>query len=226
MVEDDSSILANLEFNLKREGYDVLTATDGVSALDLARSRSPDLILLDLMLPLMTGTEICRSLRRDGDTVPIIMLTARTDELDRVVGLEAGADDYVPKPFSVREVVARVGAMLRRVDMDHRDAQGEEPETITIGDLTLDLASRESMKHGERVHLRPKEFDLLVFLSKSRGRAFSRDQLLEHVWGYDYAGDTRTVDVHVRWLRQKIEADPSDPQLLLTVRGVGYRITA
>jgi DNA-binding response OmpR family regulator len=223
LVEDDPSIMATLKYNLVREGYDMLVASDGAEALTLARSRTPDLIVLDLMLPIMSGTEVCRSLRADGDTVPILMLTARDHEIDRVVGLEIGADDYMVKPFSIREVIAKVAAMLRRVDMLVSEPFDQTSERLEAGDLVIDLAGREVTREGEVIHLRPKEYDLVAFLAQHPGRAYSRDQLLQHVWGYDYAGDTRTVDVHVRWLRQKIEDEPSDPKLVLTVRGMGYR---
>ena len=223
LVEDDPSILATLKYNLGMEGYEVLAALDGAEALTLARSRTPNLIVLDLMLPIMSGTEVCKALRAEGDTVPILMLTARTEEIDRVVGLEIGADDYMVKPFSVREVVAKVAAMLRRVEMLTENDQEQPEERLEIGDIIIDLAGREVTRNDKVIHLRPKEYDLLVYLVLDRGRAFSRDQLLQHVWGYDYAGDTRTVDVHVRWLRQKIEEDPSAPKYVLTVRGLGYR---
>ena len=223
LVEDDPSILATLKYNLGMEGYEVLVALDGAEALTLARSRTPNLIVLDVMLPIMSGTEVCRSLRAEGDTVPILMLTARTEEGDRVVGLEIGADDYMIKPFSVREVVAKVAAMLRRVEMLTANDQEQPAERLEIGDIVIDLAGREVTRSNKVIHLRPKEYDLLVYLVLDRGRAFSRDQLLQHVWGYDYAGDTRTVDVHVRWLRQKIEEEPSAPKYVLTVRGLGYR---
>ena len=223
LVEDDPSILATLKYNFGMEGYEVLVALDGAEALTLARSRSPSLIVLDVMLPIMSGTEVCRSLRAEGDTVPILMLTARTEEVDRVVGLEIGADDYMVKPFSVREVVAKVAAMLRRVEMLTAEGADQPEERLSIGDMIIDLAGREVSRDGIVIHLRPKEYDLLVYLAQDRGRAFSRDQLLQHVWGYDYAGDTRTVDVHVRWLRQKIEENPSAPEHVLTVRGMGYR---
>lgn len=223
LVEDDPSILATLKYNFGTEGYEVLVASDGAEALTLARSRTPNVIVLDLMLPIMSGTEVCKSLRAEGDTVPILMLTARTDEVDRVVGLEIGADDYMVKPFSVREVVAKVAAMLRRVEMLTAKGQDQPEERLEIGDIVVDLAGREVSRNDEVIHLRPKEYDLLVYLALNPGRAYSRDQLLQHVWGYDYAGDTRTVDVHVRWLRQKIEEDASAPKHVLTVRGLGYR---
>ncbi len=225
LVEDDPNLLTALRYNLASEGYDVLAATDGQQGLAIARSHSPDVVVLDLMLPSLGGLDVCRALRRDGDTVPILMLTARDAEVDRIVGLEVGADDYVTKPFSVRELIARVAAMLRRVEMLKAENAGGDDETLTFGDLSIDLARREVARGGQIVRLRPKEFDLLAFLARGGGRAFSREQLLQHVWGYDYFGDTRTVDVHVRWLRLKIEDDPSNPCRVVTVRGVGYRFS-
>jgi two-component system OmpR family response regulator len=226
VVEDDRNLLGVLEYNLRKEGYGVLTASDGVQALDEARSGRPDLAILDIMLPKLDGLEVCRILRGEM-TIPILMLTARTDEVDRVVGLEIGADDYVTKPFSMRELLARVRAMLRRSEMAPQPAapspRGPAPSTVTAGDLRIDLLRHEASLRGSRVGLSLKEFDLLAFLAANRGRVFSRDELLEKVWGYDYSGDTRTVDVHVSWLRRKVEDDPANPRRIVTVRGVGYR---
>jgi DNA-binding response OmpR family regulator len=226
VVEDDRNLQEVLEYNLRKEGYSVLTASDGVEALDAARSGRPDLVILDLMLPRIDGLEVCRILRGEM-TVPILMLTAKTDEVDRVVGLEIGADDYVTKPFSMRELLARVRAMLRRVEMMPQPAAppagGPMPSSVTAGDLHIDLARHDVSLRGARVELSPKEFDLLAFLASNRGRVFSRDELLEKVWGYDYSGDTRTVDVHVSWLRRKVEDDPAYPRRLVTVRSVGYK---
>lgn len=219
-------MLAALRYNLTAEGYDVLTSTDGRQALLVARSHSPELIILDVMLPEMSGLDVSRSLRRDGNTVPILMLTAKDAEVDRIVGLEVGADDYVTKPFSLRELVARVAAMLRRVDMLSASAVPVGEEKLFFEELCVDLAGRQVTWDGEPIHLRPKEFELLAFLAKNAGRAYSRDQLLQHIWGYDYAGDTRTVDVHIRWLRQKVEEDPANPKHIQTVRGVGYRFAS
>ena len=189
----------------------------------IAREHSSDLIVLDLMLPAISGLDVARALRRDADLVPIIMLTARDAEVDRIVGLEVGADDYVTKPFSVRELLARIAALLRRVEMLRQAPADDDGETLTFGELAIDLAGREVTRNGEDLRLRPREYELLAFLAGNKGRAFSRDELLQHVWGYEYFGDIRTVDVHVRWLRQKIEEDPSTPRRILTVRGVGYR---
>ena len=218
IVEDEPTLLATLRYNLEREGYAVATAPDGEAALALARSERPQLVVLDVMLPKLDGFEVCRILRRET-AVPIIMLTAKTDEVDKVVGLELGADDYVTKPFSMRELLARVRALLRRAE---RSPQAEN-ESITTGDLTVDVTKRLVSRAGRALALKPKEYELLAFLARNRGRAFTREQILSQVWGYDFAGDTRTVDVHVRWLREKIEDEPSKPTRLITVRGTGYR---
>jgi len=226
VVEDDATLLDLLRYNLSKEGYEVFTARDGQSALATAREQKPDMLVLDIMLPELDGLEVCRILRKET-SVPILMLTAKADEIDKVVGLEVGADDYVSKPFSLRELLARVKAMLRRAELSREDLAGRESEGVSVvevGDLTIDLDQHVVTQNGEVVSLSPKEFDLLSFLAQNRKRAFSRDYLLDKVWGYEYGGDTRTVDVHVRWLRQKIEADPSRPNRLLTVRGVGYKL--
>jgi two-component system OmpR family response regulator len=225
IVEDDQTLLNVLKYNLVKENYDVLTAADGVQALDAARSNKPDLIVLDIMLPKLDGFEVCRILRREM-TTPILMLTARAEETDKVVGLELGADDYMTKPFSMREFLARVKAMLRRTEM-LKTATSPDKETTTslikVGEIEIDLARHRVSRGSTLIDLSPKEFDLLAFLVKNKEQVFSRDQLLEKIWGYDYAGDTRTVDVHIRWLRQKIESDPANPRHLLTVRGIGYK---
>jgi DNA-binding response OmpR family regulator len=218
IVEDDPNILEVLKYNLGKEGYDTITAIDGVQALELARTNKPDLIVLDIMLPKMSGFEVCRILRKEM-AIPIIMLTARDDEIDKVTGLDLGADDYMTKPFSIRELMARIRAMLRRVEI-----QTVIPETpLRFGDLEVDTLHHVITRAGNTLNLSPKEFDLLVFLTSNRGLVFSRDQLLEKVWGYDYSGDTRTVDVHIRWLREKIETNSEEPKRLITVRGVGYK---
>jgi len=217
VVDDEPTLVATVKYNLEREGYQVVTAVDGESGLSMARVERPDLIILDLMLPGLDGFEVCRILRREM-TAPILMLTAKTGEVDKVVGLELGADDYVTKPFSMRELLARVRALLRRAEKPAAEA-----EVVTAGGLQVDLAKREASKRGQPLSLKPKEFELLAFFLRNRGRAFSRDQLLDQIWGYDFAGDTRTVDVHVRWLRQKIEDNPAKPTRLITVRGLGYR---
>ncbi len=227
VVEDDQTLLETLEYNLSRQGYHVLTASDGPTALKVAREERPDLVLLDLMLPGLDGFEVCRILRRETN-VPILMLTARADEIDKVVGLELGADDYLTKPFHMRELLARVKALLRRVRLVREEAaasgdQEPEGEAWTFGDLVISPGRREVRRGGARLHLRPKEYDLLLFLAQNRGQALSRDRILEQVWGWDFGGGTRTVDVHIRWLREKIEPDPAHPTRIVTVRGVGYR---
>ncbi|MHB0871154.1 MAG: winged helix-turn-helix domain-containing protein [Chloroflexota bacterium] len=222
VVEDERILLDTLRYNLSKAGYEVRTADDGEAALRVARQESPDLVLLDVMLPKVDGFDVCRTLRQES-SVPILMLTARDDEVDKVLGLELGADDYLTKPFSLRELMARVKALLRRSEMVLSDGERLAGKPLREGDLEVDLLSHQASRAGTPLHLKPKEFDLLAFLMRRRGQAFSRDQLLQHVWGYDYAGDTRTVDVHVRWLREKVEADPSSPQLIETVRGIGYR---
>ena len=222
VVEDDRNLLETIKYNLVKEGYEALVAVDGAEALEIARNEKPDLIILDIMLPKIDGFEVCRILRREMN-VPIIMLTARTDETDRIMGLDTGADDYMTKPFSIRELLARIRALLRRAGM----AEAKLPENaaiIKIGDITIDLNRHRVISKGQTLELTAKEYDLLVFLAQNESYVFSREQLLEKVWGYDFAGDTRTVDVHIRWLRQKIEDDPANPMHLLTVRGTGYKI--
>jgi two-component system OmpR family response regulator len=222
VVEDDPNLLSTLKYNLQQEGYDVTTAVDGVKAIETARSGKPELIILDVMLPKLSGFEVCRILRQDM-IVPILMLTAKTEETDKVVGLEIGADDYVTKPFSMRELLARVRAMLRRAKMAEPETANENT-LLKINDLEIDPARHRATLSGTTLELTPKEFDLLAFLARNKGFVFNREQLLERVWGYDYAGDTRTVDVHIRWLRQKIETDPQKPGYLVTVRGTGYKM--
>jgi len=225
LVEDDRTLLDVLKYNLTKEGHDVITACDGVEALNVARDKKPDLIVLDVMLPKLDGFEVCRILRRET-TTPILLLTAKASETDKVVGLELGADDYMTKPFSMREFLARIKSMLRRAEMMkmvESSAKETTPSIIKVGGLEIDFARHKVSQSGTTIDLSPKEFDLLAFLLKNREQVFSRDQLLEKVWGYDYAGDTRTVDVHIRWLRQKIEVDPANPKHLLTVRGIGYK---
>lgn len=217
LVEDDTTLLETLEYNLQKAGYTVSKASDGLAALEVARRENPELVILDLMLPLLDGLSVCRLLRQET-AVPILMLTARAGEMDKIVGLEAGADDYLTKPFSLGEFLARVRALLRR-------APGESGiQIIKVGNLTIDSSKHRVWRGDLELVLRPKEFDLLVELARHRAMVLSREVLLERVWGYDYAGDTRTVDVHIRRLREKIERDPSQPQLIQTVRGVGYRL--
>jgi two-component system OmpR family response regulator len=227
IVEDDKTLLSVLGYNFTKEGYSVLTAEDGVTALELARSKQPDLIVLDIMLPQLDGLEVCRILRREMN-VPILMLTAKVEEVDRIVGLELGADDYVTKPFGMRELLARVKALLRRTRTGQQAATDAVASrtSFRIADLEVDTGARKASRAGTPIYLNRTEFDLLVFLMRNRGIVFSRDQILDQVWGFDFEGDARTVDVHVRWLRQKIEADPGNPRHLLTVRGVGYKFEA
>lgn len=233
VVEDEPALLDTLEYNLSRQGYEVRTAADGLTALEVARRDRPDLIILDIMLPGLDGFEVCRTLRREMN-VPILILTARADEVDRIVGLEVGADDYLTKPFSMRELMARVKALLRRVRLVREEVATTVTEaadageyatapTLTFGDLTIDMARHEVRRGGHVIPLKPKEYELLVFLVRHRGIVLSRDLILERVWGWDYAGETRTVDVHIRWLREKIEPNPAAPRRIVTVRGVGYR---
>ena len=218
IVEDEQAIVDILKFNLQNEGYETLEALDGEEGLRLAREADPDLILLDVMLPKMNGFEVCGAIRADGRAVPILMLTAREEESDKVLGLETGADDYITKPFSLRELMARVKANIRRRNLD----ANANSATRTAGGLSLDEAGFVAFKHGKALDLSQKEFDLLRLLMASPGKVFSREALMEKVWSYDYFGDTRTVDVMVRRLREKLEDDPGSPTYILTRRGVGY----
>ena len=222
VVEDEPNLLAALEYTLEQEGYVVHTAIDGESGLHLARTREPDVLILDVMLPSLDGFEICRIIRRES-SIPILMLTARGEEVDRVVGLELGADDYVTKPFSMRELLARIRSLLRRASPPTSIGSQNESEVLRSGDLIIDLASHSATLEDKPLDMKPREFSLLSLLAANRGRAFTRDQILERLWGHDYIGDSRTVDVHVRWLREKIEPEPSKPQRIVTIRGVGYR---
>jgi len=227
VVEDEPTLQETLAYNLSRQGYQVEAAGDGQAAIEKARIWQPDLILLDIMLPILDGFEVCRIIRREMN-VPILMLTARDEEIDRVLGLEMGADDYLTKPFSIRELLARVKALLRRVRLDRDQFVGsgersEPAEALTFDNLELDLIRREVRLNGQALPLKPKEFDLLLYLARHRGQALSRELILERVWGWDFSGGSRTVDVHVRWLREKIEPDPNNPSRIVTVRGSGYR---
>lgn len=219
VVEDEENLLEALRYNLEHDGHSVLTAADGAKGLETARSALPDLIILDVMLPGLDGLEVCRILRRETDA-PILMLTAKGEEIDRVVGLELGADDYVAKPFSMRELMARVRALMRR---PRSRTPGPSAEPLRAGPLTLDAEAHSARLGEDELRLKPREFDLLALFMRNPGRAFTRDQILERLWGRDYIGDVRTVDVHVRWLREKIESDPSAPARIITIRGVGYR---
>lgn len=232
VVEDDSTLSEMLQYNLQRQGYDVLLAGDGRKGMQLARDHKPDLIILDVMLPGADGFEVCRILRKEL-SVPILMLTARTEEIDKIVGLEMGADDYITKPFSIRELLARVKAHLRRTEMIREDVVSEtgsngvnvprQSLVLTFGNMTIDENRREVFLDDEPLRLKPKEFELLLFLARNRGIAVSRDLILERVWGWSYDGNSRTVDVHVRWLREKLEPDSNEPKRIITVRGIGYR---
>jgi DNA-binding response OmpR family regulator len=226
VVDDEATLRETLVEALELEGYRAIPAADGREALARFRADHPDLVLLDLMLPELSGVEVCRILRAES-AVPIVMLTARDGEVDKVVGLELGADDYVTKPFSLRELTARIRGIFRRADQLAAAGAGASssaatPALVDLGRVQVDLAGHRLLRDGRPVALKPKAFELLAFLMRNPGRVFTRDQLLEHVWGYDYAGETRTVDVHVHWLRSELETDPSTPELLQTVRGVGY----
>jgi DNA-binding response OmpR family regulator len=219
VVDDEATLRETVAHLLEREGYRVVSAADGREALEVFRAERPDVVLLDLMLPELSGMEVCRILRHESD-VPILMLTARSSEIDKVVGLEVGADDYVTKPFSLPELLARVRALLRRRENALLPATPDRP--VDLGRVQVDLRGHRLLRDGRPVPIKPKAFELLAFLLAHRGQVFSREQLLERVWGYHYAGETRTVDVHVHWLRAAIEKDPARPELLETVRGVGY----
>ena len=225
VVEDEENLLAAIKYNLDNEGYLSITANNGTEAIGLVSSEDPDLVILDVMLPELDGLEVCRIIRKDND-VPIIFLTAKDQEMDRVVGLELGADDYVVKPFSMRELLARVKAMLRRQRVKDSFTKVHLEEVLVSGSLSLNTASRILTRDGEILDIKPRAFDLLLLLMQNKGRAFSREQILERLWGTDFSGDTRTVDVHIRWIREKIEDDPSDPTKLKTVRSIGYRFEA
>jgi DNA-binding response OmpR family regulator len=224
LVDDEPNLLHTLRYSLRQAGYEVVTAVTGEEALAQARGERPDVVVLDVMLPGLDGFEVCRRLRGES-SVPILMLTARTDEVDRVVGLEVGADDYLTKPFSQRELVARLKAMLRRRELLRQELAEGPPnaESLASDDLHVDVRGHRAQLGGRPVALKPKEFDLLTFLMRHRGQVFSAEQLLERVWGYADTSDPRTVPVHIRTLREKLEADPSRPTRIETVRGVGYR---
>jgi DNA-binding response OmpR family regulator len=219
VVDDEATLRETVVDALEAEGFKVSAAADGREALARFRAERPDLVLLDLMLPEMSGIEVCRIIRAESG-VPIVMLTAKDSELDKVVGLELGADDYVTKPFSLRELSARIRAIFRRAEQ--AATEHTPPASVTIGDVQVDLAGHRLLRDGEVLPVKPKAFELLVFLLRNPGQVFTRDQLLERVWGYDYAGETRTVDVHIHWLRGQLEPDPANPQFIHTVRGVGY----
>ena len=228
VVEDEESLLQTLRYNLSRAGHAVRLCTDGSVGLEMALENPPDLLVLDLMLPGVDGLEICRRLRAEVTNaavshVPILILTARDEEIDKVVGLEVGADDYLTKPFSMHELLARVKALLRRADM--AAAPRDAPARLESGDLVVEVGARRAVLAGSELQLKPREFDLLTYFLRYPGQVLKRDRLLRNVWGYESAGDTRTVDIHVRWLRGKIEDDANNPTRIQTIRGVGYMFT-
>ncbi len=225
VVDDEPNIVDILRFNLEREGYEVLTAEDGVQGLEMARSSDPDLILLDVMMPEMDGFQVCREIRKADKLTPIIMLTAREEETDRVMGLELGADDYVSKPFSVRELMARVRTNIRRQTAMNETETGKKEGMIRAGSISVDTSGQQIFKNGVPVEVTQREYALLLFLAGSVGTVFSRETLMQKVWNYDYWGDTRSVDVAVRRLREKLEDDPANPTLLCTRRGAGYYLS-
>jgi DNA-binding response OmpR family regulator len=225
VVEDDVPLRDALAYNLRADGYQVLVASDGVTALEIARHKPVSLVLLDLMLPRLDGLEVCRQLRSKPETadLAILMLTARVEETDLIVGLELGADDYVTKPYAWNELRARIRALLRRGGQKGAVDPADGVRQLSAGDLRVDLDRREVLRRGEEITLPARLFDLLVYFMRNRGHVLTRDRMLEKVWGYDYEGLSRTIDVHIRWLRERIEDDPANPQLIQTVRGVGYR---
>ena len=219
VVDDEEHIQELIKFNLEKNGYKVICADNGIDAIKLAKEQLPQLMLLDLMLPGMDGLDVCKEIRKDSSmsNMPIIMITAKGEEIDKIIGLELGADDYITKPFSVRELVARIKAILRRTNMQIVE------KTFNIGNLTIDFGKHEVSKNDSRIDLTLKEFELLEILIKNKGRVMTRDFLLDKIWGYEYVGETRTVDVHIRHLRQKIEDDDKNPAYIQTIRGIGYR---
>ena len=229
VVEDELALRETITYNLQQQGYEVIAAEDGETAIQLAKENRPDLMLLDIMLPNVDGFEVCRILRKEMN-LPILMLTARSSEIDRVLGLEMGADDYIVKPFSMRELLSRVKAQLRRMKMIREEIDNQSPDgNVNEGDilrfdnLQIDILRREVSRDGKILAMKPKEYDLLHYLAKHRRAALSRDTILREVWGWEYTGGTRTVDVHIRWLREKIEEDPANPSRIITIHGIGYR---
>ncbi|WP_019242882.1 MULTISPECIES: response regulator transcription factor [Bacillus] len=224
VVDDEQSILTLLQYNLEQAGFEVITAADGEEAISMAEAENPNLIVLDLMLPKLDGIEVCKLLRQRKMNVPILMLTAKDDELDKILGLELGADDYMTKPFSPREVVARVKAILRRANIPKESTEEDDDgDAIKIVDLVIFPEKYETYFKNNKLELTPKEFELLLYLAKHKGRVHTRDQLLSTVWNYDFAGDTRIVDVHISHLREKIEEDTRKPKYIKTIRGLGYK---
>jgi DNA-binding response OmpR family regulator len=229
VVEDELALRETIAYNLRQQGYEILAAADGETAITLAKQHQPDLMILDIMLPNVDGFEVCRILRKELN-LPIIMLTARSGEIDRVLGLEMGADDYIVKPFSMRELLSRVKAHLRRMKMIQDDTDqkgknetGDAKQILQHGDLVIDNNRREVTRNSQILIMKPKEYDLLHYLASHRRAALSRDTILREVWGWEYTGGTRTVDVHIRWLREKIEPDPANPARIITIHGTGYR---
>lgn len=222
LIDDDESLLAALGAGLEDEGYTVVRASDGNDAVDVFAREQPDLVVLDLMLPGMDGMSVCRTIRRNSP-VPVIMLTAKKDDIDKIIGLEVGADDYVTKPFNFRELLARIKSALRRPVMEGYEAEGK-PDVFILSDLSIDFSRREVRVQGRLVAMPMKEYDLLSVMAEKPGRVFERDDLMSRVWGDDFYGDDKTLDVHIRRLRAKIEPDPANPQCILTVRGIGYRM--
>jgi two-component system alkaline phosphatase synthesis response regulator PhoP len=226
VVEDEPSIVKLVQFNLEKAGFQVDVAYDGQKGLEKIAQNLPDLLILDLMLPKVEGFEICRRVRQERKHIPILILTAKADEFEKVLGLELGADDYMTKPFSPRELTARVKAIFRRIDALREDQQRDQGgKRLQVGDLTIDIEGYEVLHGNKKLDLTPKEFELLYYLATHRGKVLSRDQLLNAVWNYDYIGDSRIVDVHVSHLRDKIEADSKKPLYIETVRGIGYKFT-
>ncbi|MDQ0157267.1 response regulator transcription factor [Robertmurraya andreesenii] len=226
VVDDEQSIVTLLRYNLEHAGFEVMTAMNGEEGKDMAIQNSPDIIILDLMLPKIDGIEVCKQLRQQKISTPILMLTAKDEEFDKVLGLELGADDYMTKPFSPREVIARVKAILRRTQVHAApmEPEKEEHDTIIISELKIHPEQYEAFFSGELLDLTPKEFELLLYLARNKGRVLTRDQLLSAVWNYDFAGDTRIVDVHISHLREKIEEDSKKPVFIKTIRGLGYKM--
>ena len=225
VVDDEQNLVDSLQYSLRAEGYEVAIARDGEEALAKARDLLPDLIILDLMIPMISGKAVCRIIRKESN-VPILMLTAKDNEIDRIVGLEIGADDYITKPFSMRELIARIHGVLRRVTWGENASLGNRSavKVLSTSRISINTESHEVLVSGTSVSLKPKEYELLTLLIVNKGKVLSRNQILNAVWGYDFYGDTRTVDVHIRWLREKIEENPSSPVSIQTVRGVGYQL--
>ena len=222
VVEDDPNIQEALRYSLEKENYRLILADDGDMALTLAQNHSPDLVLLDIMLPGIDGLAVCKRIREENN-VPIIMLTAKTEEIDKVLGLELGADDYITKPFSMRELIARIKVQLRHSSSKNGTTKANATDILNFGNLVVDTYSYTAKLNDVQLNLRPREFNLLTFFMRNKGKALTRLQILEALWGHDYIGDTRTVDVHISWLRQKLETNPEKPLRIVTVRGIGYR---